>query len=158
MSSLVRGFEKLGLAADGRAVKTVREWVDKGCPVTREGDVHVFDVDKVRSWCNERGLDFDDKSKKELTELQQQKLRQETYKADEMKRKDLIASGEYSSVEEFESTIIRVLTDVRRLMVETVTEIKDEAGLTGKAAEKIDAMLIDGFNRIADLGKDADED
>ncbi len=151
MEELIRGERNLALKADGRSRITIRQWVDNGCPHSTDGDTKLFNESEVVAWCKPRGIDFYDKDQKEPTALQAEKLRQETYKANELEHKQRIREGEWASVQEFEDTTIVLLQQVRRLMTEVVGDIKKAAKLSGSKAEEIDAKLITGFNKIADI-------
>lgn len=151
MTELIRGERNLAQLADGRSKTTIREWVENGCPYSLDEKTKIFVESECVAWCSSRGIDFYDKDKKEPSQLQQQKLRQETYKANELEYKELIREKEYAPVKEFEDTTVVLLQQLRQLMIEVVDDVKRAAKLKGKEAEKIDAKLIEGFNKIADI-------
>ena len=148
---ILRGTRELAAAADNRARQSVREWVENGCPHSLDGNVKIFMESEVIAWCEERGIDYHDKDKRELTATQQEKFRQERYKANELQHKEQLRKKEYSSVAEFEETTDNLLVQLRSLMVEVVAEIKISAGLSGNKAAAVDKQLADGFNRIAGM-------
>lgn len=154
MTEQIRGDRALAALADSRDRSAIRDWVSNGCPhsICKEdsNNTRIYIVDEVVDWCRNRGIDFYSKDA-EPTALQQQKLRQETHKANDLEDKEKIRRGEWASVQEFEETTVVLLQQVKRLMVEVVGEVKKEAKLKGSAAEQIDAKLISGFNRIADI-------
>lgn len=151
MTDQIRGERALAQLADGRSKTTIRQWIENGCPHSLDGTTKIFEESDVVEWCSGRGIDFYDKDKQEPSQLQQQKLRQETHKANELEFKERLREKEYSPVSEFEETQVVLLQQVRLLMIEVVEDVKKKAKLKGKEAEEIDAVLISGFNKIADI-------
>ena len=154
MPEVVRGDRELAALADGRSRETIRDWRNSQIPHSicpEDGKTIIYIVSECVEWCSDRGIDFYDKEKKELTQLQQQKFRQELYKADELEHKARIRDREYSPVSEFEETQVILLQQVRQLMLEVFEDLKKAANLKGSEAEKLDAQLTAGFNKIADI-------
>ena len=112
----------------------------------------IYNIAECVAWCRERGLDFFDKDKKEPSLLQQQKLRQETHKANELQFKEQLRNNEYCLVTEATSAIEETAQALMQATVEIVEAIKVEAGLSGSAAERIDAELAARLNAIATRG------
>lgn len=153
MSETIRGDRELGVLADNRSRSTIRDWRRLGLPhqvCPDDNKTIIYDLDQAVSWCADRAIDFYSKDN-EPTPLQQEKYRQEKYKADEAEHKARIRDMEYAPVRQFEETQIVLLQQVRILMVSIVEDIKKKAKLKGSEAEAIDAELIAGFNKIADI-------
>ena len=149
-SDCIRGTRNLAAAAANRSKTTVEQWCENGCPYKLGGGgTRIFSRKAVAAWCQTRGIDFDSKET-EPSLLQQQKLRQETYKANELQYRERIRNREYAPVADFEDAMSAMLQQVARLMTLTVDDIIKRTKLKGKDAEVIHAELIKGFNLIAD--------
>jgi len=153
---IIRGDRNLAERADKRARGSIRDWKDKGLPFTlcpKDGVTALYVLGDCIEWCAARGLNFFDKAK-ELTPVQQEKYRQERFKANELEHKELIRTKQFDSVSKFERETDKMLVQLKSLMIEITTDIKKAAGLKGKKAEEIDAKLATGFNRIAEMDLD----
>jgi hypothetical protein len=147
----IRGARELAVAANDRARSSIRDWVKSGLPYRTEGATQIFNTEEVIGWCVDRGIDFFDKAKKEPSPIQQEKYRQERHKANALQHSERLRELEYTNVAEVEEKAVLMMQQLMRHTKVVVDEIKARAGINGKAAEDIDALLIKGFNEIADL-------
>ena len=148
MSRIVRGWKALAEATD-RAVVTVREWPEKGCPYEMDKNVHVFDLDKVEAWNQQREKT---EESDESDELKKERIRKTKLEASKLEHDEKVCQGFYDSVSEFERVTELAFRQIKTLMQKTVDDIKElSPEMTAAQEEKIDAALIAGFNEIAKL-------
>lgn len=148
MTEQIRGLRAAARHWD-RSKTTIEEWVRKGCPHDKDGGVYLFDADDVSAWMDSR-TGFNDDTE-ESAEYKLQRARKTKLEADKLQFEKEVRQGMYCTVDEFETTTERMLVQIKSLMHETFSRMKDQAGLTAAQEQALEDTLITGFNRIAGI-------
>lgn len=153
-SRTLRGWDKLA-AHYTRSRVTVREWVEKGCPYQLDGRVHIFDLDKVDEWLEARdGFDDDDDDNQGggRKEFYREKLRKLKLESDKLQRDKDLAEKKTAHRDEFFEVYKRNMRKVVVTLDAHMKKVKKQIpNLSAEQSEKLDAILIDTLNEIAEL-------
>ena len=82
---MIRGWVELAKQY-GRGMTTVRGWVDRGCPHTKDGSVYIFDPLQVDEWLAERDADHDDEEGGDNDTLKRARIRKLQLEGDRLQR------------------------------------------------------------------------
>lgn len=152
----VRGDRKLAEAADGRHRTTIMDWVENGCPHSicdKDEKTRVYYLPDVLDWCAGRDLDFYNKdAEKDGDELKRERIRKLKLEANKLEHDEKVRQGLFVPVAEVERITLSSLQQLKTMMNEVFDNLKAMSPeLTAAQEEELDAQLIDGFNRIANI-------
>lgn len=159
MTDQLRGWRALAEHYD-RAVPTVRDWADNGCPHTKDGNVHVFLIEEVDAWLQTRsGVISSDSnlldgaSDDDRDALLQARIRKLQLESDALQRKKEEDNELTGRIADFEQATITTLNHVKQHMNDLFDELMELANITASEKEQLKAKMIDGFNDLADTSE-----
>lgn len=160
MSDTIRGDRKLAALADNRHRTAIMDWVGNGCPHTicsADNKTRVYNLPDVIDWCNDRGLNFYDKSTtcRESSDTHDELRRQTILNLEQDIRAKVRNNNVAEGIAVLKSDVVheysRVLREIKSRCREWLSDCQSsrpDMPVTEK--EKQHRQLVELFNSIAE--------